>query len=231
MKLDLYTQTGEKKGQVEVKKEYFDAKINNDLMHQLLVMQQANRRNPYAHTLTKSEVRGGGRKPYAQKGTGRARQGSSRNPQWKGGGVAFGPRNVRNYKVMMPQKQRQAALFSALSVKAKNNDIFALESFDAKEVKTKVFVEMVQKLPVEKDLLVVIPQKNEIIQKSAKNIPYIKTILVNYLNIADLQAHDKVMFMKDALKKMEEVFIVAPKKAKAVKAEPKAAKTVKAKSE
>jgi len=219
MKLDLYTQTGEKKGQVEVKKEYFDARVNQDLMHQLLVMQQANRRNPYAHTLTKAEVRGGGKKPYAQKGTGRARQGSTRNPQWRGGGVAFGPRNVRNYKVMMPQKQRRAALFSALTVKAMNNDIFALESYDTKEVKTKVFAEMIQKLPVEKDVLIVIAEKNEIIQKSAKNIPYIKTILVNYLNIADLQAHDKVMFLKDALKKMEEVFVVA---AKTVKAAPKA---------
>ncbi|MBN1494418.1 50S ribosomal protein L4 [Candidatus Peregrinibacteria bacterium] len=217
MKLDLYTQTGEKKGQVEVRKEYFDAKVNMDLMHQALVMQHANRRNPYAHTLTKAEVRGGGKKPYSQKGTGRARQGSSRNPQWKGGGVAFGPRNVRNYKVMMPQKQRRAALFSALTVKAKNNEIFALENYDAQEVKTRTFAEMVQKLPVEKDLLVVIPAKNEIIQKSARNIPYVKTILVNYLNIADLQSHEKVMFLKDALKKMEEVFVITAKKEKITK--------------
>lgn len=206
MKFDLYTQTGEKKGQVEGNKKFFEAKVNNDLMHQALVMQQANRRNPYAHTLTKAEVSGGGRKPYAQKGTGNARQGSTRNPHYKGGGVAFGPRNVRNYKVMMPKKQRRAALFSALTVKALSNQIFALDSYESKEAKTKLFAQMIEKLPVEKDLLVVIPAKNELIQKSCRNIPFTKTILVNYLNIADLQKYDKVMFLKEAFAKMEEIY-------------------------
>jgi len=213
MKFDLYTQTGEKKGQIEGSKKFFEAKINRDLMHQALVMQLANYRNPYAHTLTKSEIRGGGKKPYAQKGTGNARQGSSRNPQFRGGGVTFGPRNNRNYTVAMPKKQRRAALFSALTLKAQGNQIFALESYDAKAVKTKPFSQMIEKLPVEKDLLVVIPAKNDIIQRSSKNIPYIKTILVNYLNIADLQKYDKVMFLKDALSKMEEVFSSTKKSA------------------
>jgi len=211
MKLDLYTQTGEKKGQIEGNKKFFEAKVNNDLMHQALVLQQANRRNPYAHTQTKSEVRGGGRKPYAQKSTGNARQGSTRNPQWKGGGVSFGPRKERNYTVMMPKKQRRAALFSALTVKANNNEIFALEKYENKDAKTKLFAEMISKLPIEKDVLVVIPAKNEAVQKSSKNIPFVKTILVNYLNIADLQKYNKVMFLKDALSEMEKVFSDKPK--------------------
>jgi len=206
MKLDLYTQAGEKKGQIEASKKIFEAKINNDLMHQALVMQHANRRNPYAHTLTKGEVRGGGRKPYSQKSTGNARQGSTRNPQWKGGGVSFGPRKERNYTVMMPKKQRRAALFSALSLKAKNNEIFALENYESKDAKTKLFAAMISKLPVEKDVLIVIPEKNEMVQKSSKNIPYVKTILVNYLNIADLQKYNKVMFLKEALSEIEKVF-------------------------
>jgi large subunit ribosomal protein L4 len=206
MKLDLYTQTGEKKGQIEASKRIFEAKINNDLMHQALVMQHANRRNPYAHTLNKGEVRGGGRKPYAQKSTGNARQGSTRNPQWKGGGVSFGPRKERNYTVMMPKKQRRAALFSALSLKAKNNEIFALENYEVKDVKTKYFALMISKLPVEKDLLIVLPGKDITIEKSSKNIPFVKTILVNYLNIADLQKYNKVMFLKDALSEIEKVF-------------------------
>lgn len=206
MKADLYTQTGEKKGQVELAKEFFEVPYNADLIHQALVRQQANARNPIAHTLTKDEVRGGGRKPYRQKGTGSARQGSRRNPHFKGGGVVFGPRNTRNFEVAMPKKQRRKALFSALSAKAKNNEIFALENYDAKEVKTKQFAEMIKKLPVERSVLVVIPGKNEIVQKSSANIANVKTILVNYLNIADLQKFKKVMFLKEALKKMEEVF-------------------------
>jgi large subunit ribosomal protein L4 len=214
MKLDLYTQAGEKKGQIEASKKIFEAKINNDLMHQALVMQHANRRNPYAHTLTKGEVRGGGRKPYSQKSTGNARQGSTRNPQWKGGGVSFGPRKERNYTVMMPKKQRRAALFSALSLKAQNNEIFALESYESKDAKTKLFAAMISKLPVEKDVLIVIPEKNEMVQKSSKNIPYVKTILVNYLNIADLQKYNKVMFLKEALSEIEKVFSDKPKSTK-----------------
>ena len=237
MKLDLYSQTGEKSGQVEVSDAYFDAPYNRDLIHQALLRQLTNARSPIAHTLTKDEVRGGGRKPYAQKSTGNARQGSTRNPQWKGGGVAFGPRNVRNYTVAMPKKQRRAALFSALTVKAQNNQIFALDKYDTKEIKTKLFAQMIEKLPVEKDLLVVIPEKNRIVQKSSKNIPFVKTILVNYLNIADLQKYEKVMFLKESFEKMELMYkehkaseAPAKEKASAIKAAKKTAKAAKTKA-
>ncbi|MFC1655569.1 50S ribosomal protein L4 [Patescibacteria group bacterium] len=225
MKADLYTQTGEKKGQVELAKEFFEVPFNADLIHQGLVRQQANSRSPIAHVKQRSDVRGGGRKPFRQKGTGSARQGSRRAPNLKGGGVIFGPRNTRNFEVDMPKKQRRKALFSALSAKAKNNEIFALENYEAKEVKTKPFAEMVKKLPVDRNVLVVIPGKDEMVQKSSANIPNVKTIIVNYLNIADLQKYRKVMFLSESLKKLEEVF--GSKK----KSEPKKAATPKVKED
>lgn len=205
MKVDLYSQKGEKTGQVELKKEFFEVPYNEDLIHQALVRQHANKRVAIAHTKTRSEVRGGGRKPFRQKGTGSARQGSRRNPHFKGGGVVFGPRNDREYSVDMPRKQRRKALFSALSAKAKADQIIALDKYEG-EVKTKAFAEMLKKLPIERNVLVVIPEKNEVIQKSTSNLENAKTILVNYLNIADLQKYRKVLFLKDALPKMEEVF-------------------------
>lgn len=205
MKIDLYTQTGEKKGQVELNKEFFEVPFNEDLIHQALIRQQSNARSPIAHTKDRSEKRGGGRKPYRQKGTGYARQGSKRSPQFKGGGVVFGPRNVRNFVKDMPKKQRRKALFSALSVKATNKQIIALEKYEG-EIKTKLFAEMIDKLPVDRNALVVIPKKNEVIQKSAGNLPNVKTITVNYLNIADLQKYQNVIFLKDAIDAMKEVF-------------------------
>lgn len=212
MKVDLYTQTGEKKGQVELKKEFFEVPYNEDLIHQALVRQHANKRIAIAHTKTRGEVRGGGRKPFRQKGTGSARQGSRSTPNLRGGGVVFGPRNDRNFTVDMPKKQRRKALFSALSVKAKADQIIALESYEG-EVKTKAFADLIKKLPVDRNVLVVIPEKNEVIQKSTSNLANAKTIIVNYLNIADLQKYRKVLFLKDALPKMEEVFKSATNKA------------------
>lgn len=205
MKVDLYTQAGEKKGQVELKKEYFEIPYNRDLIHQALVRQLANGRIAIAHVKMRAEVKASSKKPFRQKGTGSARQGSKTGPHQRGGGKVFGPRNTRNFVVAMPQKQRRKALFSALSVKARDNEIMVLESFEG-EVKTKVFAEMIAKLPVERNVLVVIPEKNDLIQRSSNNLPNVKTILVNYLNIADLQKHRNILFMKDALPKMEEVF-------------------------
>lgn len=205
MKIDLYAQTGEKKGQVELNKEFFEVPYNEDLIHQALVRQHANGRVAIAHTKTRGEVRGGGRKPFRQKGTGSARQGSRRNPHFRGGGVVFGPRNNRNFSVDMPKKQRRKALFSALSAKAKADQIIALEKYEG-EVKTKTFAELLNKLPIERNVLVVIQEKNEVIQKSTNNLANAKTIIVNYLNIADLQKYRKVLFLQDALPKMEEIF-------------------------
>ena len=206
-KIALYNQQGEKTGDVQVSDAIFSVKFNEDLVHQALVRQLANARvSEITYTKTKSEVRGGGRKPYAQKGTGRARQGSIRNPHWKGGGVSFGPKNNRNYTQMMPRKQRRLAIFSALSAKLQEGKIIALDKYDHKEMKTKNFMQMLHKLPIDKDVLILIPEKDLLIQKSSANLPFVKTMLVNYLNIRDLQRFDQILFFEKALKKMEELF-------------------------
>lgn len=206
--ITLYNQQGEKKDDIKVSGKIFGVKFHQDLIHQALVRQHANARlGMIAHTKTKGEVRGGGRKPYRQKGTGRARQGSTRNPHWVGGGVAFGPRNNRNYSQMMPKKQRRLALFSALSEKHRDSNVIALDAYNSEEIKTKAFAEMLKKLPIEKDVLIVLSEKNNVVQRSSRNIPTAKTILVNYLNIADLQKYHTVLFMEDALKKIDELFL------------------------
>jgi len=207
MKLDLYNQKGEKLGTVEAPKQFFEKPFNKDLIHQALVLQMANARHPIAHTKTKGEVSGGGKKPYSQKGTGHARQGSTRNPHFIGGGVAFGPRNTRNFSKNMPRAQRRAALFSALSEKARENQIIVLDKYETEAAKTKLFAQMLKKLPVKNDVLVVLPEKNEVITRSTNNLKNVKTILVNYLNVYDLTKYETVLFLEKALKKMEEIFV------------------------
>ena len=211
MKIDLYTQTGEKSGTLELPKEIFEVALNPDLIHQALVRQLANGRVAIAHTKTRAFVRGGGRKPYRQKGTGNARQGSIRSPQWRKGAIIFGPNKDRNFAKDMPKKQRRKALFSALSEKARNNEIIGLESYKVEKPKTKDFVSMLKKLPIEKDVLVVIPGKDLAIQRASKNIPFVRTIIASYLNIQDLQRHQKVLLLKDSVEKIKEAFLVQTK--------------------
>lgn len=206
MKLDTYNQQGEKTGTIEAPKAFFEVPLKNGLIHSAYLRQLGNARKPIAHTKLKGEVRGGGKKPYPQKGTGQARQGSIRNPHYKGGGVAFGPRNVRNFEKLMPKKQRRLALFSMLSRKAKDNDILVLESFTGEKPQTKAFAGLMKKLPVKRDALIVTADKNETLEKSARNIANVKTILVNYLNIKDLLTFDTVVFLKKAIAEMEKVF-------------------------
>ena len=207
MKIDLYTQTGEKNGTVDVSDGLFKAPINDEVVRLALLRQLANARRPIADTKTRAEVRGGGKKPWKQKHTGRARFGSTRNPIWRKGGVAFGPTSARNFSLRINKKASRAALFSILSQKAAESQIFALESFKIKQPKTKEFTKMMAKLPVKRSLLVVLDEKNPNFEKSAGNVPNVKTILVNYLNPHDLLKYEKVMFMKPALKKAEELFL------------------------
>lgn len=207
MKIDLYNQSGIKNGTLDLPKEIFEVPFNKDLVHQALVRQLSNGRIAIAHSKSKGEIRGGGRKPYAQKGTGRARQGSTRNPHMRGGGVAFGPRNVRNYELMMPKSQRRKALFSALSVKAKNKEVMGLEGYETDKPNAKAFAALLKKLPIEQDVLIVLPEKNVNIQKSAANLANAKTVLAGYINIQDLQKYQKVLIFKDAVEKMKDIFI------------------------
>lgn len=211
MKVDLYSQTGEKKGEVTLNKEIFEVPFNEDLVHQALLYQLANGRIAIAHTKTKGEVRGGGKKPYAQKGTGQARQGSIRNPHYRGGGVAFGPRNIENYTQRMPKKQRRKALFCALSEKARDGMIIVIEQFEA-QPKTKVFADLLKKLPLKKDVLILTPGKEKALELSSRNLKNAKTIKVDYVNIHDLQKYDNVLFTEKSLKRLEEVFFKKPAK-------------------
>lgn len=206
MKIPLYSQDGSQTGEVEVSEKIFGKKTNTGLIHKILVMQLANRRHPIAHTLTKGEVRGGGKKPHRQKHTGWARQGSTRNPHFKGGGVAFGPRNVRNFTLRAPKKERRAALFAVLSSKTQEGHVAALENYTADQPKTKTFASMLKKLPFKKNVLFVLPEKNELFTRSSRNIPHVKTILVSYLNGADLLKHHDVVFLKEALPRLESIF-------------------------
>lgn len=207
MKIDLYEQSGEKKGTVDVSDVMFKAKVNDELIRLTVLRQLSNSRQANAHVKTRAEVRGGGKKPWRQKGTGRARFGSTRNPIWRGGGVAFGPRNVRNYELDMPKRARRAALFSILSQRAAENKIFALDSYEAKTPKTKDFATLVGKLPSGRSLLVILEKKDAAIEKSAGNLPHVKTILVDYLNPHDLLTFDNIMFMKPSIKRAEELFL------------------------
>jgi len=207
LKLDLYQQSGDKKGTIDASDKLFAAPVNDELMRLALVRQMSNARQANAHVKTRGEVRGGGKKPWRQKGTGRARFGSSRNPIWRSGGVAFGPRNVRNYDKQMPKKARRAALFSGLSQKVSSQAVFALDKFEVKTPKTKDFKSLFDKLPVERSLLVVLGERDINLEKSAANLPNVKIILVDYLNLHDLLKYEKVMFMESALKKAEELFL------------------------
>ncbi len=207
MKLDLYQQSGEKKGTVEASDALFKGPVRAELMRLAVLRHLSNARQANAHTKSRGEVRGGGRKPRAQKHTGGSRQGSIRSPLWKGGGVAFGPKNVRNYEKRMPKQARRQALFSSLSQKASENAVFALDAFTSKEPKTRLFVEMLKKLPFKRSLLVVIPERDAVIEKSAANLPKVQTVTAGYLNVYDVLKAEKIMFLEPALKKAETLFL------------------------
>jgi large subunit ribosomal protein L4 len=212
MKFDLYDNTGTKKGDVNASKEIFEAKINPDLMHRAVVMRLANRRTNVAHVQTRGEVTATTAKAFRQKGTGRARRGAKTTTLLRGGGASHGPRNVQNFSKTMPQKERRAALFSSLSVKAKEKAIFSLEGFDSKEPKTKAFVSLLAKLPKAKKYLFVLPERDDVLRKSVSNIPNVKIILANYLNPFDALWAEKICFVSDSLKKAEETFLTTDKK-------------------
>lgn len=207
MKIDLYQQSGEKKGNLDVSDSIFNVAVNDELIRLSLIRQLSNGRQAGGHVKHRGEVRGGGKKPWKQKGTGRARVGSSRNPVWRSGGVAFGPRNTRNYTLNMPKKARRLALFSCLSQKVQDKQLFALDAFSNKTPKTKDFAVMVSKLPAGRSLLVILDKKDPIIEKSASNLPNVKTILVDYLNPHDLLNFENIMFLEPSLKRAEELFL------------------------
>jgi large subunit ribosomal protein L4 len=201
MEVDVFNMKGEKVRKVDLPAEIFEAPINVDLMHQAYMRQLANARLGTHDTKTRSEVSGGGRKPWAQKGTGRARQGSIRAAQWKGGGKVHTP-HPRDYTQSMPRQMRRAALRSALSVKAAEAGIVVLDELSMPEPKTRMMVQALNALVGDASVLILIPNKTpelDVVVLSARNIPDVKTIMASYLNIRDLLGYDKVLMPLKAL--------------------------------
>jgi len=195
MEVDVLNMDGQKVRTVELPANIFEAPVNVDLMHQAYLRQMANARLGTHSTKTRGEVSGGGKKPWRQKGTGRARQGSTRAPQFKGGGKAHTPK-PRNYAFEMPRKMRQAALRSALTVKASEQNIVVLDDLSLAEPKTRLMAQALSKLVGENTALILIPDKStpyEMVTRSTNNLPDAKILLASYLNIRDLLGFDKVV--------------------------------------
>ena len=201
MEVDVLNMDGEKIRTLELPAKIFEAPINVDLMHQHHVRQMANAHLGTHKTKGRSEVSGGGRKPWRQKGTGRARQGSTRAAHWVGGGKVHTPK-PRDYSLLMPRKMRRAALRSALSVKAADRQIVVVDEFSLSEPKTRIMAKALQSLVGESSVLILIPEKNttyDVVTQSAKNIQGAKLLMANYLNIRDLFGYDKVILPVAAL--------------------------------
>lgn len=204
-KVAVYNMTGAQTGEIELNDDVFGVEVNEAVMHQAVVMQLANQRLGTAATKTRGMVRGGGRKPWRQKGTGRARSGSTRSPIWVGGGTVFGPQ-PRSYAYSMPRKARRLAIKSALSAKVKAGELMVMEDIAVKEPKTKTVVSMLDSLKVGDDkALIIMAAADENVEKSSRNIPGVKSITSLGLNVYDILYHDKVLITKDAVSKIEEV--------------------------
>ena len=204
-KVDLYNMKGETIGEIELSDDIFGIDVNENAMYLAVQNQLANRRQGTHSTKTKSEVSGGGRKPWRQKGTGRARHGSIRSAQWIKGGIVHGPR-PRSYSYTLPKKLKRLALKSALTSKVNNNEILVLDQLNFDAIKTKQMVNVLDALKVDKGALIVLDSKNENVEKSARNIPGVKTALVNTINVFDILKYDKFIITKDAVAKVEEVY-------------------------
>ncbi|CDE11122.1 50S ribosomal protein L4 [Clostridium sp. CAG:354] len=204
-KIDVYNMEGKKVSDVELNDNVFGIEPNEAIVHSVLVNYLANQRQGTQSTKTRSEVSGGGRKPWRQKGTGRARQGSIRAPQWVKGGIALGPR-PRSYKYTVNKKERRLAIRSVLSSKVLENNLVVLDKAEMKEIKTQAMVKTLANLKVEGKTLILLPERNENVQKSARNIKNVKTTLVNTINVYDLLKYNKLVVTLDAVKKLEEVY-------------------------
>lgn len=203
-RVNVYNVEGEKVSTVTLKADIFEAEVNIHVLHQVVRAQLANKRQGTKGTLTRTEVAGGGKKPFRQKGTGRSRQGSSRSPQYYKGGVVFAPKS-RDFSITVPKKVKRLALKGALTSKATDKDIIVLDALEI-EAKTKAMVKVLSNLKVEGKAYIVNAEPTENVERAAANIPGVKTGLVNTLNVVDILNHDKLILTKAALKKIEEVY-------------------------
>jgi len=204
-KVDVYNISGQKVGDMDLNDSIFGVEVNQVAMHSAVVNYLANARQGTQSTKTKAEVRGGGRKPWRQKGTGRARQGSIRSPQWVGGGVALGPK-PRSYKYTLPKKVRRLALKSALTSKVIENNVIVLDNLKLEAIKTKEMVNILNNLKVDSSALIVLPEVDKNVVLSARNIERVKTTTTNSINTYDILKFNKFIVTKDAVSRIEEVY-------------------------
>jgi large subunit ribosomal protein L4 len=204
MKVPLRDMTGKVIDETELRDDIFGIAPNEAIMHQAMVRQLANARLASATTKTRGEVAGGGKKPWRQKGTGRARHGSIREPQWRGGGVVFGPRAGRNYRKAMPRKMRRLALRSALSSKASEGQLILLDNLEMAVPSTKEMSGVLNALTGQASALILLPDKDPPVERSVNNLPYAKTLHARYLNLVDLFGHDYLIMPLAAVRVIEE---------------------------
>ncbi|MCX6779570.1 MAG: 50S ribosomal protein L4 [Candidatus Magasanikbacteria bacterium] len=207
MKIKVYNLAGKETGEMEIDDKVFGVKIKPEVVHQVFVQQTNNQREPWADTKNRGEVSGGGKKPWQQKGTGRARHGSIRSPIWKGGGVAFGPLTDRNYKTKINKKTRQSVIKMCLSDKAQSGNLLVLEDFNFEKPKTKMFAGLLSVMPTKlKNFLVLTGAKDEAVLRMTQNLKSVKTLRAGDANVMDLLKKGVILTSKDGVKKLEEVF-------------------------
>ncbi len=204
-KVNVYNMLGEKVREIELSDNVFGIEVNQHAVYEVVKNYLANQRQGTQSAKTRAEVRGGGRKPWRQKGTGRARQGSIRAPQWKGGGVVFAPK-PRDYRYSVPKKVKRLAMKSALTSKVLNNEIIVIDEIKFDAPKTKEMVKFLNNIKADKKALIVMGDKCENTIKSARNIPNVQTTLVNTLNVYDILKYNSFIITEDAVRKVEEVY-------------------------
>lgn len=204
-KVPVYSMDGNQVGEIDLNDAIFGTEVNEPLLHQAIVMHQANQRQGTASTKTRAEVRGGGRKPWRQKGTGRARHGSIRSPIWVGGGTTFGPK-PRDYRQKMPKKARRAAVRSALSAKVAAGELIVLDTLTLSEPKTRLIANMLQNLKAGERALIVIPSYDPVLELSTRNLPGVTLRNAADLNAYDVLSRPKLVITKDGVDRVEEVF-------------------------
>ncbi|HEY8419781.1 MAG TPA: 50S ribosomal protein L4 [Clostridia bacterium] len=204
-KVNVYNQSGEIVGSIELSDKVFGQEVNKPLIHQVIVAQLANRRQGTKSALTRAEVRGGGRKPWRQKKTGRARQGSIRAPQWYHGGVVFAPK-PRDFSQKINKKAKRLALLSALSAKVLDDEIMVLDDLKLVSAKTREVADVLKNLKLDKSVLLVLPELDESVVRASRNIPTVNTICTDFINVYDVVRHNKVVMLKSAVKKIEEAY-------------------------
>ena len=204
-KVDVYDIKGKKVSDIELAENVFGIEPNENIVHEVLLNYLANQRQGTQSTKTRAEVRGGGKKPWRQKGTGRARQGSIRAPQWIKGGIALGPK-PRSYKYTVNKKEKRLAIKSVLSSKVLEKELTVVDKLELKEIKTKSMVKALSALKVEGKTLIIVPERNENVVMSARNIEGVKTITANNINVFDLLKYTNLILPVDTVKKLEEVY-------------------------